>query len=534
MPSFQEQRSAQHVQPFFDTSKLQEVLRRKKPTKFFWCVPGSTWITMANGTQKRIAEIGTGEQVLGYKDGQLKPSTCLWGGATTVDTYLRVKVGTRELCISRNHEVLTPQGYVPAGQLKPDDTIGVCHAIENRQAFCLQQKMGIQGEGVYREAPSMYTTGIGLSRWPDRWGGDTGFTEDAERVLPAYRQHCEYRRGTDQVSSSVLLASGSQMQKRTRRALFTSRAQRVWYRTISQNHRTASCRKKGAVPTPAHIHCVSSSPTMESKPNSNNARDCERYEHAEFTWAAITSIEGSGTPEVLFDLTTSTHNYIANGVVVHNCDMSDMFGAWVPDGWIDQCFATMALTPQHIHMVLTKRPERMQAYASALQTPFRVANIVHEKQWNISAPIAWPLKQCWLGVSVETQATLNRLNSLCETPAAIRFASFEPLLEDLGHITPWLQPVLNAAGLDWAILGGESGPGARPCHVEWIASLREQCAATKTACFIKQMGSYSTRAPILGQDGPHRIRLHWRDKKGSDPDEWPASFRVQQFPAEKE
>jgi protein gp37 len=221
------------------------------------------------------------------------------------------------------------------------------------------------------------------------------------------------------------------------------------------------------------------------------------------------------------------------------CDMSDLFGAWVPDAWIDQCLAVMWAAQWHVHQVLTKRAARMQQYMTNPATPQRIAKeayllMMHRDPEkgdllaleDLLVDIRWPLPNVWLGVSVENQAALNRLTPLCETPAAVRFASLEPLLEDLGDLTPWLQPVLNAGGLDWVIAGGESGPRARPCNEGWIRAIVQQCQAAGTAIFVKQLGAHS----VCGAPGDRVRRVPYRERKGSDPFEWPHDLRVQCFP----
>ena len=133
-------------------------------------------------------------------------------------------------------------------------------------------------------------------------------------------------------------------------------------------------------------------------------------------------------------------------------------------------------------------------------------------------------------MSVETKATLPRLNALCATPAALRFASFEPLLEDLRDITPWLAPVLELPALDWCIIGGESGPKARPFNLEWARTIMRQCGQHEVAVWMKQVGA----RPCIDMTGGNRYDDHTcftvRDTAGADPAAWPAHLRVQQFP----
>ena len=238
------------------------------------------------------------------------------------------------------------------------------------------------------------------------------------------------------------------------------------------------------------------------------------------------------------------------------CDMSDLFGSWVPDAWIDQCFAVMALTPQHTHQILTKRPERMRAYLNSSPRPAQIdaATLVLMDQGviNTSSPClvqphlpggvaGWPLPNVWLGTSVEDQATANaRIPFLLDTPAAVRFVSAEPLLAPVDFVRggwSFLEPLRPppgnrrgwVRGLDWVIVGGESDPFARPCDVQWIRSIVEQCKEAGTACFVKQLGAKPCgwRSNSLG---PTIGTFH--DRKGGDPDEWPADLRVRQFPKE--
>jgi len=196
--------------------------------------------------------------------------------------------------------------------------------------------------------------------------------------------------------------------------------------------------------------------------------------------------------------------------------MSDLFHEVVPDEWIDRVFAVMALSPKHTFIVLTKRAERMRDYCQSKHAGFLV-KIAHQinSAWlgddpsRTSAvgvgysPTTWPLSNVWLGVSVEDQQRADeRIPLLLEPPAAIRFVSAEPLLAPI-NLLPFLKRrrKLDEAGsmdddwsqkiLDWVIVGGESGPGARPMHPEWARSLRDQCAAAGAAFFFKQWGAWA-------------------------------------------
>lgn len=226
--------------------------------------------------------------------------------------------------------------------------------------------------------------------------------------------------------------------------------------------------------------------------------------------------------------------------------MGDLFHEAVPDAWIDRVFAVMALAPQHTFQVLTKRAARMRAYVSALETPRRVYDIVCDLSLEQAATAIllarpehaahappgrhvllgqWPLRNVWKGTSAEDQRRADeRIPDLLATPAAVRFVSAEPLLGgvrfDRISFAPSLGDMVTAgmlnaltgtvasypittmqgrgflnrrefnAKLDWIIVGGESGQGARPMHPDWPRHIRDQCAAAGTAFFFKQWGEW--------------------------------------------
>jgi protein gp37 len=190
------------------------------------------------------------------------------------------------------------------------------------------------------------------------------------------------------------------------------------------------------------------------------------------------------------------------------CAHGDLFHENVPNEWIDKVFAIMAQSPQHTFQVLTKRPERMLAY-------------ITDPVWaEIHGP-KWPLKNVWLGVSVENQeAADERIPLLLQTPAAVRWLSCEPLLGNVlldNGETSWLTchntdtdteccisysvSGIHFRGIDWVVVGGESGHGARPMHPDWARSLRDQCVAARVPFFMKQMsGTRKSAMPPIPPD----------------------------------
>lgn len=148
--------------------------------------------------------------------------------------------------------------------------------------------------------------------------------------------------------------------------------------------------------------------------------------------------------------------------------MSDLFHKQVPTSHIDRVFDTMERADQHIYQVLTKRSSLMRNYVNARygsgKTPAHI----------------------WMGVSIEGPKVLVRLEHLKQTRASIRFVSFEPLIERIGKI--------DLSGVRWAIVGGESGPGARPMDANWVRELRDLCTRQDVAFFFKQWGGRTPKA----------------------------------------
>lgn len=184
--------------------------------------------------------------------------------------------------------------------------------------------------------------------------------------------------------------------------------------------------------------------------------------------------------------------------------MSDLFHEDVPDIFIDLVFAAMAMASQHSFQVLTKRPRRMLEYMSAGGRGAAVLEIarISEHSYLYCAvnqpPRSWPLPNVWLGVSVEDQPTADeRIPLLLQTPAAVRWISAEPLLAPVDlrfeRLAEWNKLLCEHNGdadgthIHWVVVGGESGPKARPMHPDWARSLRDQCAIAGVPFFVKQL-----------------------------------------------
>jgi len=198
------------------------------------------------------------------------------------------------------------------------------------------------------------------------------------------------------------------------------------------------------------------------------------------------------------------------------CAHGDLFHEAVPDDWIDRVFAVMALAPKHTFQLLTKRPERARDYVHRCDHNRHhpamdyAAIMAFTGQWTTPALDllnGWPLPNVWLGTSVEDQPTADaRIPHLLATPAAVRFVSAEPLLGPVDLRSVRLGHMPATARLDWVIVGGESGPGARPMHRDWARSLRDQCAATCVPFFFKQWGEWVPQSMISVGDFAADVR----------------------------
>lgn len=189
------------------------------------------------------------------------------------------------------------------------------------------------------------------------------------------------------------------------------------------------------------------------------------------------------------------------------CSMTDLFADFVPDIFIDKMFAVMALSPHHIFQVLTKRSARMQSYCSGLKD--RAVEVAQTAVWlgiwddpdavacdTVAAIDNGSPPNVWIGISAERQQEWDdRKGHLAATPAAIRFASFEPLL------APIIEPRPMSDFIQWAIVGSESGRSARPCDIEWVRSLRDQCTSAGTKFFWKQHAKNGHKIPVPKLDG---------------------------------
>lgn len=263
--------------------------------------------------------------------------------------------------------------------------------------------------------------------------------------------------------------------------------------------------------------------------------------------------------------------------------LSDLFHEKLSNEDIAAVFGVMAACPHLTFQVLTKRPARMREWFRWIADvgPSRhengAARGVRWFLWNVPghddamrgdrSAWRWPLPNVWLGVTVEDQERADRIVDLSATPAALRFVSVEPMLGPVTLGLLGILPSVDTGGayvavhqrIGWVIVGGESGPGARPFHASWMRSVVDECRDAEVPVFCKQLGAnVHTRNDdnftidedppdpdfppwpphLVNEDrvGPSEryqgapVRLRLRDRKGGDMSEWRADLRVREFP----
>lgn len=247
------------------------------------------------------------------------------------------------------------------------------------------------------------------------------------------------------------------------------------------------------------------------------------------------------------------------------CSGSDLFHEKVSFEYIAAMFGVMAAARRHTFQVLTKRAERVPEFFEwlvegagakgyvwqSLYYHARMAGVDDRRlsDGSMGSPWPWPLPNVWLGTSVENEDYRYRIEHIQKAPAAVRWVSAEPLLGRLDlskHLT-------GENALDWVVVGGESGrPGhdCRPCAMEWVDEVKDQCLEAGVPVFVKQLGSFvvseSRMADSVAEanelrrafghserDDPYMWEAGLRDAKGEDPDEWPEHMQVRLYPGDE-
>jgi Bacteriophage protein gp37 len=233
--------------------------------------------------------------------------------------------------------------------------------------------------------------------------------------------------------------------------------------------------------------------------------------------------------------------------------MGDLFFHTIADEEIDEIFAIVALTQRHTYQFLTKFPIRAEKYFSNCRNRLRMKIVDVGRAIGIAPEIyeVWEtfdfddiLPNLWLGTSTGLQNSLdNKVPWLLKTRATLKFLSCEPLLEPL-NLRKYLglcsgcqscqftgNHQLSKSGISWVIVGGESGSKARPCNLDWIRSIVNQCRQANVPVFVKQLGAIPIEStPYIDGVAQNHFQLNLKDRKGGDISEFPEDLRIRQFP----
>lgn len=323
---------------------------------------------------------------------------------------------------------------------------------------------------------------------------------------------------------------------------------RTWNPVVGCSLRSPGCTNCYAMQMAARIEAINAAARGKGKAHSPQYDGTTRRVNGRAVWTGKLNRAPEKVLREPLERTKPT-TYFVNS-------MSDLFHEDVPDEWIDQVFAVMALARHHTFQVLTKRSARMRDYlsrqvdwsarlgaqATSIYTGGRI-NLERATELNhriTAGPMLWPLQNVWLGVSTERQEEADaRIPDLLATPAAVRFISAEPLLGPIDLTTDFAStrpykglPIhqnshdgtyhlygRSSPHLDQVIVGGESGLGSRPMQPEWPRNLRDQCAAAGIAFFFKQWGEFLPVGQHLPGSGKisgatvvkhGRMKLHYR------------------------
>lgn len=217
--------------------------------------------------------------------------------------------------------------------------------------------------------------------------------------------------------------------------------------------------------------------------------------------------------------------------------LCDPFDEEVPIEWLADFLKLIHDTPNLDWLLLSKRPENWEkrVFKAAADLGRRFTDQPY-CAWLMRWIDGTPPHNVWIGVSVEDQKRADeRIPELLKIPAAVRFLSVEPMLDAVRLSGKFYTHATGVPGcaerrFDWVIFGGESGPGARPCNIEWIRDGVRQCRDAGVPAFVKQLGSRAMQMFQAFRSEPYLTPMILSDKKGGDPSEWPQDLRVREFP----
>lgn len=419
-----------------------------EPKGIFVCVSGDTKVSLSNGDAKRIKDIRLGDTIIGYMNGKAKSSKVTAIRETHSPEVYRLQVNGNELIGSPNHPILTPSGYKPFDKLNSGEYI--CMYEHTQKVDNENSQMRGSLNGFIRDRYS-------ISGGSDRWRGDNICQENEAILSPNFR-NSEFRRIAYQLANSDILAKASGGPEWKGGALLESSFNRFRDCSFSGGFRTLFDSQEVTISTCKKVYPSPNTTTLERTPFTRDDSNSPRYSDAQFSWCRVKAIERINKAEILYDIATTSHNFIANGIVVHNCDMGELFGDWVPREWQEDVFRIVKLHPDDRFYLLTKQPQNLAKWS-----PFP--------------------DNCWVGVTATNVTALhNACYYLSKIKATIKYLSLEPLLgwaddgANLGRLV--------AAGINWVIIGAQTKP-YKPPRIEWVREIVGACNTAGISVFLK-------------------------------------------------
>jgi len=450
----------------------KELARRFKPGEFvFVCVAPDTKVLSWDGSYVELSEMRVGDMIVGYVPTLgLVPSVVVKKWAIKAPS-IRLITEKGDIICSPSHRFLTPRGYVPAVRLKYGDKILYSYArwrriLDTRRNPLLDREISYASgkrdsptirkthrisisdgkkTGVSREIGEEEVVGQDkkmrrgsfevtrnnycISCWFDRWGRHDIFQEDAEGLLASHSGDNEHRFYVGVLATPNLLAETHGDKEQSREEVSQGMSNRIWHRTILETPGTLPGCQETTSHIGVEIYRVAEKATLEGETYTRNVRDYSRRENAKFSWCRVRGIETESEREILFDITTTTGNYITEGLISHNCDMGDLFGDWVPDSWILKVFEAIEHNSESQFLLLTKNPKRYLQFESDIP-------------WN-----------CICGATIETNRAFatwlsyapepyERWKAMRDLDWGYKFICMEPIMDfDLPVMFNWIASI---------------------------------------------------------------------------------------------
>jgi len=413
--------------------------RHKKGKGIFVCVSGDTKVSLVDGGIKQIKDICVGDAVIGYNNGKAESSKVTAIRETHSPEVYRLLVSGNELIGSPSHPVLTPLGYKRLDKLSSGEYICMYEHT---------QSMGRDNSQMCRSLNRLIGDRHSISCGDNRRRGDYLIQENDARLLPPNPRDSEFRRTAYQLADSDILAEARGGSQWLRGALSASAPNRLRDCSLFGGDRAFPGKQEPTGSTGEKVHLSKNTATLERATLSRNGGNLQGCSPPQFSWCRVKAIERVSKAEILYDITTTSHNFVANGIVTHNCDMSDLFGIGIPEEWTRRVLSNIKHHWTDRFYLLTKQPQNLTRFS-----PFP--------------------DNCWVGVSATNTEMLLQACSSLEYPveAKVKYLSIEPFLDwSFNWNESYLINAFKRAGIKCLIIGAQTKP-YKPPKIEWVKEI---------------------------------------------------------------